>query len=71
MGLAQLKDQIGRLPAEQQLDLVEAIWDQLAGVGDIPMPPGHLHEVLRRLDEHDVSPDDVIPWEDLKRELGP
>lgn len=71
MGLAQIRDEIGRLSADQQLSLVEEIWDRLTSdASAIPVPDTHLHEVRRRLADHDSSPDDVVAWADLKGEFG-
>lgn len=71
MGLAQLRDQIEQLSAEEQLRLVEEIWDRLAAdPGVVPVPTDHLAELRRRIADHDASPDDVISWDDLKDELG-
>lgn len=71
MGLAQLRDQIEQLSAEEQLRLVEEIWNRL--VADpvvVPVSTDHLAELRRRIADHDALPDDVISWDDLKDELG-
>jgi putative addiction module component (TIGR02574 family) len=70
MGLAQLKDQIEQLSADEQLRLVEEIWDRLsADPGVVPVPSDHLAELRRRIADHDALPDDVVSWGDLKDEF--
>ncbi|MEQ1503945.1 MAG: addiction module protein [Myxococcota bacterium] len=70
VGLAQLKGEIERLPVDEQLRLVEEVWDRLiADPGMLPVPEAHRAELQRRLDEHDASPDDVVTWDDLKADL--
>jgi putative addiction module component (TIGR02574 family) len=70
VGLTQLKGEIERLTVEEQLRLVEEIWDRLiADPTTVPVPAAHLAELERRLAEHDASPDDVVAWDDLKAEL--
>jgi len=52
-----LRDEILRLSANERLQLVEEIWDSLAGEPDsIPVPDWHKAELDRRLDNPAPGP---------------
>jgi putative addiction module component (TIGR02574 family) len=58
---------LNHLPREERIALVQALWDSITAEA----PPGMLteaqsRELDRRADEDDASPDDVIPWEQVK-----
>jgi putative addiction module component (TIGR02574 family) len=57
------------LSKAEQIDYVQALWDQIADeADDIPVLESHLTEVERRLAEHRLYPDDVLPaYEALDR----
>lgn len=58
---------IDLMPREQRLNLVQDIWDTIAGE---PSPPllssAQRRELERRVIDDDATPDDVIPWEQVK-----
>lgn len=58
---------IDRLPREDRLALVQAIWDTIAAE---PQPPllseAQRRELARRVAEDNAAPDDVISWEQVK-----
>jgi putative addiction module component (TIGR02574 family) len=58
---------IDRLPREECLALVQAIWDTIAAE---PQPPllseAQRQELARRVAEDNGAPDDVIPWEQVR-----
>lgn len=58
------------LPPAERLAIAEALYDS---VPEEELPPYELSDELkaeldRRLEEHRANPDDVIPWEEIKRE---
>jgi putative addiction module component (TIGR02574 family) len=60
---------LDRLSREERLALVQELWDSIAA----EQPPGMLtdaqrQELRRRAEEADASPDDGIPWEQVKAE---
>ena len=60
---------LDRLSRDERLALVQALWDSIAAEN----PPSLLsdaqrQELCRRADEADASPDDGIPWEQVKAE---
>lgn len=58
---------IDRLPREEQLALVQEIWDTIAADQQPPMlSEGQRQELARRVAEDDAAPDDVISWEQVK-----
>jgi putative addiction module component (TIGR02574 family) len=60
---------IDKLSVDEQLDLVRAIWDHIAASGPTPrLSDAQRQEIRRRVAEDDATPDDVIPWEQVKAE---
>lgn len=60
---------IDRLTREERLNLVHEIWDTIAAEQPAPRLSKALRQELdRRIAEDDANPDDVIPWEQVKRE---
>lgn len=70
MSTPQLKEEFDQMPASEQIQLVQELWDRIAARPEaVPVPPSHLEELRRRLAEHGQSPDDVVAWDDVKAEL--
>ena len=60
---------IDKLPVDEQLALVQAIWDNIAASGSRPgITDAQRQELRRRVAEDDARPDDLIPWEQVKAE---
>ena len=61
---------IDRLPREERLALVQAIWDTIA---EEPQPPllseAQRQELARRVAEDNAAPDDVNPWEQVRAQI--
>jgi putative addiction module component (TIGR02574 family) len=63
----QLLEQARKLDINEQIDLVEAIWDGIASRGEAPLlTDAQKAELDRRLADHLANPDDVIPWNEVK-----
>jgi len=63
-----LLDEILRLPADQQLKLVEDIWDNLAASpSNVPVPEWHRQELDRRL--ADPAEKATLSWDDVQARL--
>jgi putative addiction module component (TIGR02574 family) len=59
---------IDRLDVEERLNLVEKIWDSIAlDSGVVPLPDAQRAELERRYAEDEANPDDVLPWDEIKR----
>ena len=64
---SQLLDQARRLSIEEQIELVEALWDDIANRNAVPHPTeAQTAELDRRLDDDGKHPDDVIGWDEVK-----
>ena len=63
----QLFDQARRLSLEEQIELVEALWDDIANRNAVPHPTqAQRAELDRRRDDHLANPEDVIGWDEVK-----
>ncbi|WPL19135.1 putative addiction module component [Thiorhodovibrio winogradskyi] len=64
-----LLDQVRQLNVEDQLELVEALWNEISSRNAAPPPTdAQIAELDRRLAEHDANPDDIVPWQQVKAE---
>jgi putative addiction module component (TIGR02574 family) len=65
--------ELRRLSPAEKLALVTELWDDLAAhPADVPVPPEHLAELDRRMEEYRKDPSRVTTWEAIKeRILGP
>ena len=62
-----LFDQVRRLSVEEQIELVEALWDNIGERNAVPGPTeAQKTELDRRLSEQAAHPDDVVPWSEVK-----
>lgn len=62
-----LLEQARQLSVDEQLELVEALWDDIAERNEIPPPTDAQKEELdRRLADHVAHPDDVLSWSEAK-----
>jgi putative addiction module component (TIGR02574 family) len=67
-----LLEEAEKLPLEERLELVEALWDSIAADADVdrlPVPPWHLDELDRRLAEFDADPEEGSSWEEVRARL--
>jgi putative addiction module component (TIGR02574 family) len=62
-----LFNQVRQLSVEEQIELVEALWDSIVERNAVPGPTeAQKAELDRRLSEHAAHPDDVVPWSEVK-----
>lgn len=62
-----LLDQARQLSVEDQLELVETLWDDIAKRNAVPPPTdAQKAELERRLADHEANPNDVVPWSEVK-----
>ena len=70
MNLVKDLSQLLELPADERLQLVEAIWDSLREVPDaVPISDELREELDRRLSAYYADPSSARPWEEIKEEL--
>jgi putative addiction module component (TIGR02574 family) len=68
---------ISQLTRQEQLDLIERLWEAIDAAGDEPPPVGNwpqesqafLEALERELEEHERDPDSSLPWEEVYAEL--
>jgi putative addiction module component (TIGR02574 family) len=64
---ASLFDQVRQLSMEEQLELVEALWNNIVARNVVPGPTdSQKAELDRRLADHATNPDDLVPWDEVK-----
>ena len=55
------------LDIDEQIELVEAIWDGIVSRGAAPpLTEAQKIELDRRLADHLANPNDVVPWSEVK-----
>lgn len=60
---------IDRLSIEDRLAVADAIWDSIAEAPGSPLlTESHQIELERRLANHELNPEAVVPWEQIKAE---
>ena len=63
----QLLQQARVLDIDEQIELVEAIWDGIVSRGAAPsLTEAQKTELGRRLADHLANPNDVVPWSEVK-----
>lgn len=63
-------DEIRRLSVAERVQLVEDIWDSLTEIPEsLPLTTSLKSELDRRLAEHEAHPEDVLPWDEVRRSL--
>jgi putative addiction module component (TIGR02574 family) len=65
MSSAEILDQLRALPAGERQQLVGQIWDEFAD-SELALTPVQAAELDRRLEDHKRSPNDVVPWSEIK-----
>lgn len=64
-----LLDQARKLSVDEQIELVEALWDSIVERNAVPsLTEAQQIELDRRLADHEANPDDVVSWEEVKAE---
>lgn len=59
-----------KLPAAEQLRLIELLWGSLDAEADgLPLPDWHRNEIDRRLDVLDSDASVGAPWDDVRRRI--
>ena len=69
MDLQTVLNVIDSWPVEDRIQLVQEVWDRLADQGNEPgLGEEEKAELDRRVAEDDATPDDVVPWGEVKAE---
>ena len=68
--MAQANIDINGLTRDERLELIEQLWDSLAGTpGDLVLTDAQRNELDRRLDEMDGDDALGIPWDEVVRQI--
>lgn len=68
--MTESKLDFAHLTVAERIQLVEDLWDSIADAPEVlELTDAQRAELDRRLAAHRRNPDDVIPWETLRREL--
>ena len=63
-------EEIERLSIAERVSLVEEIWDSIAASPELlPLTEAQRRELDRRLALHELQPDRVTPWEEVRAKL--
>lgn len=66
-----LLDAAKSLPLADRIELIDGLWESVAGEGYEPaLTPEQAVELDRRLEAHQRNPADVVAWESIKADLG-
>jgi putative addiction module component (TIGR02574 family) len=58
------------LSVEDRITLAQRIWDSVAvDPGAVPLTPEQRAELVRRLDEFEREPDDVVGWDEAEARI--
>ena len=64
---ANLLEQATKLPVEERIALIEALWDSISERGAVPsLTDTQRAELDRRLVDLETNPDDVVAWDEVK-----
>ena len=67
MDLSTILAEIVLLSIDERIRLVEAIWDSIAAEpGQPALTEAQQQELERRLAAHTASPEEAVPWEEVK-----
>jgi putative addiction module component (TIGR02574 family) len=63
----QLLDEARKLSVDEQIELAEALWDNIVERNAVPpLIDAQKAELDRRIDDHEAHPDDVVLWDEVK-----
>jgi putative addiction module component (TIGR02574 family) len=64
---ARLFDQVQELPLEEQLELVEALWDSIVERDAVPpLTEAQMAELDRRLADDEANPSEAVSWDQVR-----
>lgn len=63
--------EILRLSVDERIQLAQDIWDSIAAVPEaISLTDAQRAELDRRLSAYEENPDEGIPWDEFRKQLG-
>jgi putative addiction module component (TIGR02574 family) len=65
----ELLDQARKLSVDEQIELVEALWDNIVERNAVPpLTKAQVAELDARIADYEANPDDVGSWDEVKAE---
>ena len=61
---------IERLGLEDQLALIDQLWDSITTAGGPPLTDAQRLELDRRLADHETNGDDVVGWDEVRQSIA-
>jgi putative addiction module component (TIGR02574 family) len=68
MNANSILQQVEQLPVEDQIVLVQQIWDEIAKRGQVPLSDAKRAELNRRLAAYRANPAKVVAWEQIRED---
>jgi len=65
----QIISNISALPVDDQIRIVQAVWDQMPQAAGTTLTPQQHAELDRRMEQHKQNPDDVLTVDELRQKL--
>ena len=66
--MSDLRHQIENLSASEKAELLDAVWQSLEADA-LSLTDAQRAELVHRIEQHEQTPSDVIPWEQVRASL--
>ena len=66
--MSNLRNEIGNLSAAEKFELLDALWESLEA-DDVTLSDAQRDELDHRISQYERSPDEVVPWEQVRAGL--
>jgi putative addiction module component (TIGR02574 family) len=61
------REELRKLPLAERLELVEDLWDSIAGEADqLALTQAQMDELDRRFADYEANPDEGVAWEEVR-----
>jgi putative addiction module component (TIGR02574 family) len=64
------REELRKLPLAERLELVEDLWNSIAGDSEqLALTQAQMDELDRRFADYEANPDAGVPWEEVRDRL--